>query len=55
MTRADFINRFKNHFNIGARSYVAYIDAVFFVYEHPYCKQHVNREMFYFLCVVLEH
>ena len=51
MTSADFINRFKNHLNIGARNYVAFIDAVLVVYEHPYCKQHDVL----FLCVVLEH
>ena len=28
MTRADFINRFKNHVNVGGMNHVAYEDAV---------------------------
>ena len=39
MTKADFINRFKNHnqsINIGGKNHVAYADDAF---QQSYCKQ----------------
>ena len=50
-TRADFINRFKNHINIGGMNHVAYPDASCIsriVYQQPYCTQLFDHEMFYF-------
>ena len=51
MTRADFINRFKNryHINIEGNNHVALCRCRSrIVYQLPYCKQHVYHEMVYF-------
>ena len=50
MTRAAFINVFKNHINIGGKNYAAYTDAALVgwvisrrVYQQPYSKQHIDN------------
>ena len=45
MVRADFINRFKNHINIGEKNYAVYSDAAWEVTQQPFCKQHVDHEV----------
>ena len=45
MTKATFINRFKNHFELCSL-YRCYSSKR--IYQQPYRKQHVNHEMFYF-------
>ena len=53
MTRADFINSFKNHTNIGGKNYAAFADAALaevvevFINSHIVNK-HVDHEMFSF-------
>ena len=52
VTRADFINRFKNHINIGGKNYVAYADAAL---VEVFINSHIENNTLIMKCAALKH
>ena len=52
VTRADFINRFKNHINIGGKNYVAYADVAL---VELFINSYIENNTLIMKCAALNH